>query len=87
MRSSDVARALLFGRDDFFNPELFCSDFGLPNPTNMPGWDAGLLDYLDEYGTALPLNSLRPGATGAAQAGGFASTTAGGARRGSLPRA
>ena len=67
-----MARALLFGPDDLFNPELVCSDFGHLNPTNMPGWVAGLLDYLDEYGAALPLNLLRPGATGAAQADGAA---------------
>ena len=42
MRSADVARALFFGPDDFYNPELFCSDFGMPNPINMPGWVAGL---------------------------------------------
>ena len=76
-----MARALLFGPDDLFNPELVCSDFGHLNPTNMPGWVAGLLDYLDEYGAALPLNLLRPGATGAAQADGVAPTTAGGAAR------
>ena len=73
-----MARALLFGPDDLFNPELVCSDFGHLNPTNKPGWVAGLLEYLDEHGAALPLNLLRPGATGAAQADGVAPTTAGG---------
>ena len=57
MRSADVARALFFGPDDFYNPELFCFDFGTLNPTNMSGWVAGLLDYLDAYAAVLPLDA------------------------------
>ena len=60
MRSADEARALLFDPDDFYNPELFCSDFGMLNPTNIPGWVAGLLGYLDEYAAVLPLCYVTP---------------------------
>ena len=60
MRSAEVARALFFSPDDFYNPELFCSDFGVLNPINMPGWVAGLLDYLDTYAAVLPLDYVTP---------------------------
>ena len=60
MRSADVARALLFDPGDFYNPERFCSDFGMINPTNMPGWVAGLLDYLDKYAAVFPLGYVTP---------------------------
>ena len=60
MRSADVARALFFGPGDFYNPELFCSDFGVLNPINIPGLVAGLLDYLDTYAAVLPLDYVTP---------------------------
>ena len=54
VRGPALAEVLVFSAADFRNPDFYYNDLSLINPLRIPGWCAGLLEFLAENNTVLP---------------------------------
>ena len=72
-RAHEALAALLFDPADFVGrPDLFYYDFNVGNPSLVPGWTKGLVDYLDRFDALVPMSWLDPDDAAAGSFGGSA---------------